>query len=399
MRLLLGIPGGIAAYKAADLARLLAKEGHQIRCVLTESGARFITPLTLASLTGESVFGANPDLPEWRPSPVIEHIELARWADVVAVVPATADILGKTANGLANDLLSTILLATRAPILWAPAMNTQMWAHPAVQANVERLKSFGHQMIEPAEGLLACGEEGSGKLAEVEAIAEAIRALGSPKLPGLQGKTVLVTAGPTREDLDPVRTLTNRSTGSMGIELARALRDGGATVKLVLGGDLPAPFGIETTRVRSADEMLRACQAWWPSCDGVFAAAAVADQRPERMAVEKVKKADGPETLVLIRTPDILATLSASKRSGQWLVGFAAESEKHQEHAIEKLRRKGLDAVLVNDVQDGRGFGTQENTLTPVTAEGPQASLGPLPKTQLAQAVVAWWAGRLGREN
>ncbi|MDE3033883.1 MAG: bifunctional phosphopantothenoylcysteine decarboxylase/phosphopantothenate--cysteine ligase CoaBC, partial [Acidobacteriota bacterium] len=355
-------------------------------------GARFITPLTLASLTGEPVFGANPDLQEWRPSPVIEHIELARWAEVVAVAPATADILGKAANGLANDLLSTLLLATRAPLLWAPAMNTQMWAHPAVQANVARLKGYGHAFVEPAEGLLACGEEGSGKLAEVEAIAEAIRTLGSPKLPSLHGRTVMVTAGPTREDLDPVRALTNRSTGSMGIEIARALRDSGAIVKLVLGGDLPAPYGIETLRVRSAGEMLKACEAWWPSCAGVFAAAAVADQRPERIAAEKVKKTEGPETLVLVRTPDILASLSAAKRPGQWLVGFAAESERHQDHAAEKLRRKALDAVLVNDIQDGRGFGLQENTLIPVTAEGAQAPLGPLPKAQLAQAVVDWWA-------
>jgi phosphopantothenoylcysteine decarboxylase/phosphopantothenate--cysteine ligase len=395
MRVLLGIPGGIAAYKAADLARMLTKDGHQVRCVLTEAGARFITPLTLASLTGESVFGANPDLPEWRPNPVIEHIDLARWADVVAVAPATADILGKAANGLANDLLSTLLLATRAPVLWAPAMNTRMWAHPAVQGNVERLKAFGHAFVEPAEGLLACGEEGSGKLAEVEAIAEAIRALGSPKLPALQGRTVLVTAGPTREDLDPVRTLTNRSTGSMGIELARALRDAGAIVKLVLGGDLPAPSGIETMRVRSAAEMLKACETGWPSCDGVFAAAAVADQRPDMVAAEKVKKGQGPETLMLVRTPDILAALSASKRPGQWLIGFAAESEKHGEHAMDKLRRKGLDAILVNDIQGGRGFGAQENTLTPITAEGPQIPLGPLPKAELARVVVAWWAERL----
>ena len=395
MRLLLGVPGGIAAYKAADVARLLAKEGHQVRCVLTEAGARFITPLTLASLTGEPVFGANPDLPEWRPSPVIEHIELARWAEVVAIVPATADIIGKAANGLANDLLSTLLLATRAPILWAPAMNTQMWAHPAVQGNVAKLKSFGHAFVEPAEGLLACGEEGSGKLAEVEAIAEAIRALGSPKLAALLGKTVLVTAGPTREDLDPVRTITNRSTGSMGVELARALRDAGARVRLVLGGDLPAPQGVETMRVRSADEMLRACQAWWPSCDGVIAAAAVADQRPERMAAEKVKKGEGPETLTLVRTPDILASLSASKWPGQWLVGFAAESEQHLDHAAAKLRKKGLDAVFVNDIQAGKGFGAQANALTPVTAEGTHVPLGPLPKDQLARAAVAWWAERL----
>ena len=395
MRVLLGIPGGIAAYKAADLARLLTREGHQVRCVLTEAGARFITPLTLASLTGETVHGANPDLPEWRPSPVIEHIELARWAEVVALVPATANLLGKAAQGLADDLLSTLLLATRAPILWAPAMNTQMWAHPAVQANVSTLKGFGHAFVEPAEGLLACGEEGSGKLAEVEAIAEAIRALGSPKLPALAGQAVLVTAGPTREDLDPVRTLTNRSTGSMGVELARALRDAGASVKLVLGGDLPAPAGVETVRVRSAQQMLEAAQAWWPGCAGVFAAAAVADQRPETFMPEKVKKQEGPESLVLVRTPDILAALSRMKRPGQWLVGFAAESERHLEHASDKLRRKGLDAVLVNDIQDGRGFGAQANTVTPVTAEGPQAPLGPLDKAALAQAVVGWWASRL----
>lgn len=399
MRLLLGVPGGIAAYRAADLARLLTKEGHQVRCVLTEAGVRFITPLTLASLTGEPVSGANPDLPEWRPNPVIEHIELARWAEVVAIVPATADILGKAANGLANDLLSTVLLATRAPILWAPAMNTQMWAHPAVQANVARLRDFGHAFVEPAEGLLACGEEGSGKLAEVEAIAEAIRALAAPKLPALQGRTVLVTAGPTREDLDPVRTLTNRSTGSMGIEIARALRDAGASVRLVLGGDLPPPSGVETLRIRSADEMLRACEAWWPGCDGVFAAAAVADQRPERMAAEKVKKTEGSETLVLVRTPDILAALGASKRPGQWLVGFAAESERHTTHAADKLQRKRLDAVLVNDIQGGRGFGAQANTLTPVTAEGPQPPLGPMPKAALARAAVAWWAEWLGKRK
>ncbi len=395
MRLLLGIPGGIAAYKAADLARLLSKEGHQVRCVLTAAGARFITPLTLASLTGETVHGANPELSEWRPSPSIEHIELARWADLVAVVPATADILGKAAHGLADDLLSTILLATRAPILWAPAMNTQMWAHPAVQANVDRLKGFGHRMVEPAEGLLACGEEGSGKLAEVEAIAEAIRMLASPRLAALEGRAVLVTAGPTREDLDPVRTLSNRSSGAMGVALARALRDAGARVHLVLGGDLAAPLGVETVRVRSAQEMLEACESQWPWMDGVLAAAAVADQRPERTAAEKVKKGEGPETLTLVRTPDVLAALSAKKRPGQWLVGFAAESEHHLENAAVKLMKKGLDAVLVNDVQSGRAFGAQANTLTPVTPEGAQIPIGPLPKDELARAVVAWWAARL----
>jgi phosphopantothenoylcysteine decarboxylase/phosphopantothenate--cysteine ligase len=397
MKLLLGITGGIAAYKAAEVARLLTRQGHTVRCVLTEAGARFITPLTLASLTGQPVFGANPDSNEWRANPVVEHIDLARWADLVAVVPATADILGKAANGLASDLLSTVLLATRAPVLWAPAMNSAMWSHPAVQANAARLKAFGHAFVEPVEGLLACGEEGGGKLAEVDTVVDAILALGSPKHPALQGRKVLVTGGPTREDLDPVRTLTNRSTGAMGIEMARALRDAGAEVHLVLGGDGPAfPLhGLSVVKVRSAADMLAACEPLWPGMDGLVAAAAVADQRPEVCAPEKVKKSEGPELLTLVRTPDILAARSAAKRPGQWLLGFAAESETPLEHAAAKLAKKGLDAILANDVSQGRGFGPQANTLTPVTAEGPQPPLGPLPKDELARAAVAWWAGRL----
>ncbi len=395
MQIILGITGGVAAYKAADLARLLANQGHRVRCILTEAGARFITPLTLSSLTGEPCYGANPDQGEWRANPSIEHIELARWAELVAVVPATANILGKAANGLASDLLSTVLLATRAPILWAPAMNTGMWEHPAVQANLIRLRGFGHAVIEPGEGVLACGEEGSGKLAEVGAIAEAIRSLCTTKLARLQGQQVLITAGPTREDLDPVRTLTNRSTGAMGLELARAFRDAGAEVSLVLGGDLPAPWGVETLRVRSAQEMLDACLSRWEKANGLVASAAVADQRPGVRAAQKVKKSEGAETLELIRTPDILATLSAARRPDQWVVGFAAESEHHLEHALAKLKAKGLDAVLLNDVQEGRAFGAQANTLTPVTAQGPHPPIGPLAKDPLAVAVVQWWSHQL----
>lgn len=395
MQIILGITGGVAAYKSADLARQLVNQGHRVRCILTEAGARFITPLTLSSLTGEPCFGANPDQGEWRANPSIEHIELARWAELVAVVPATANILGKAANGLASDLLSTVLLATRAPVLWAPAMNSGMWEHPAVQANLSRLRSFGHAVVDPAAGMLACGEEGAGKLADVGDIAEAILLHGTPKLPVLKGRRLLITAGPTREDLDPVRTLTNRSTGAMGIELARAFRDVGAEVCLVLGGDLPAPWGVETVRVRSAQQMLEVCSSRWSEAAGIVGAAAVADQRPELPASEKVKKGDGAEALVLVRTPDILATLSAAKRTDQWILGFAAESENHLAHASAKLVRKRLDAVLVNDIQDGRGFGAQSNTLTPVTALGPQTPLGPLPKEALARAVVQWWAHRL----
>lgn len=399
MKILLGITGGIAAYRAAELARLLVKRGHSVRCCLTDAGSRFITPLTLATLTGEPCFGANPDYHEWRPNPRVEHVDLARWADLVAVVPATADILGKTANGLADDLLSTVLLAATGRILWAPAMNTAMWAHPAVQANVQRLKSFGHTLVEPVEGLLACGEEGAGKLAEIEDIAQAIQALASPRSPYLEGRKVLVTAGPTREDLDPVRTLTNRSTGTMGVALAEALRNAGAEVHLVLGGDRRAPWGIRTTRVRSAEDMLGACQALWPEMDGLIAAAAVADQKPERYQPEKVKKQEGPESLTLVRTPDILATLSAQKSPSQWTVGFAAESERHLENALEKLQRKHLDLVLVNDIQAGRAFGAQENTLTPVTPQGAGAPMGPLPKDALAEQVISRLEGLLLRRD
>jgi len=390
MKILLGVTGGIAAYKAADLARMLVKRGHQVRCCLTDAGSRFITPLTLATLTGEPCFGANPDYHEWRPNPKVEHVDLARWADLVAVVPATADILGKTANGLANDLLSTILLATTAKVLWAPAMNKAMWAHPAVQANVATLRGFDHAFVEPIEGMLACGEEGAGKLAEVGDILEAIEGQGRASIPALVGKHILVTAGPTREDLDPVRTLTNRASGAMGIEVARALRDAGAQVHLVVGGELAVPQGIEAFRVRSAQDMLEACLSLWPRMDGVVAAAAVADQRPDSFADQKVKKQEGPETLVLVRTPDILATLAQERRPEQWAIGFAAESENHLANAGQKLQNKHLDAVLLNDVSAGKGFGPQANTLIPVTAQGGGTPIGPLPKDQLAQAVVVW---------
>ncbi|MFZ1615507.1 MAG: bifunctional phosphopantothenoylcysteine decarboxylase/phosphopantothenate--cysteine ligase CoaBC [Holophaga sp.] len=390
MKILLGVTGGIAAYKAADLARMLVKRGHQVRCCLTDAGSRFITPLTLATLTGEPCFGANPDYHEWRPNPKVEHVDLARWADLVAVVPATADILGKTANGLANDLLSTILLATTAKVLWAPAMNKAMWAHPAVQANVATLRGFGHAFVEPIEGMLACGEEGAGKLAEVGDILEAIEGQGRASIPTLVGKHILVTAGPTREDLDPVRTLTNRASGAMGIEVARALRDSGAQVHLVVGGELAVPQGIESFRVRSAQDMLDACLSLWPRMDGVVAAAAVADQRPDSFADQKAKKQEGPETLVLVRTPDILATLAQARRPEQWAIGFAAESENHLANATQKLQKKCLDAVLLNDISAGKGFGHQANTLIPVTAQGGGTPIGPMPKDQLAQAVVVW---------
>lgn len=390
MKILLGVTGGIAAYKSCELARLLVKAGHQVRACLTDAGSRFITPLTLATLTGEPCFGANPDYHEWRPNPRVEHVDLAKWADLIAVVPATADIMGKTANGLADDLLSTVLLAARGQVLWAPAMNHAMWNHPAVQQNLKTLQGFGHHIVPPVVGFLAEGENGIGRLAPIEDVFQGIQLVLGPRGRFLDGKRVLVTSGPTREDLDPVRTLTNRATGAMGIEVARALAAAGAQVTLVLGGDLPSPYGIETLRVRSAREMLDVCEMRWPACDGLVAAAAVADQRPEHCADQKVKKLDGPEQLTLVRTPDILATLSRSKGTRQWVVGFAAESEAHLDHAQAKREKKDLDVVLVNDISEGRGFGAQANTLTPITAEGAESPIGPLPKDRLAQAVVCW---------
>ena len=390
MKILLGITGGIAAYKACELARMLVRAGHQVRACITDAGSRFITPLTLATLTGEPCFGANPEYHEWRPNPKVEHVDLAKWADLIAVVPATADIMGKTANGLADDLLSTVLLAARGQVLWAPAMNHAMWKHPSVQANLATLRGYGHLVVDPAVGFLAEGETGIGRLAELEDIFEAIQVSVWPKLTAFNGKKVLITAGPTREDLDPVRTLTNRSSGAMGVELARALRNAGAEVHLVLGGDLPTSWGVNTTRVRSAQEMLVACEAVWPVMDGLIAAAAVADQRPETYSTEKVKKSEGPETLVLVRTPDVLATLSAQKRPGQWVVGFAAESEDLVPNAQAKLTKKHLDAILVNDISKGKGFGNQGNTLIPITPKGAAPSIGPLPKDQLSQAVITW---------
>lgn len=390
MKILLGITGGIAAYKSCELARMLIRAGHRVRACITDAGSRFITPLTLATLTGEPCFGANPEYHEWRPNPKVEHVDLAKWADLIAVVPATADIMGKTAHGLADDLLSTVLLAARGQVLWAPAMNHAMWKHPSVRSNLATLRSYGHLVVDPAVGFLAEGETGIGRLAELEDIFEAIQTFAGPKLPAFDGKKVLVTAGPTREDLDPVRTLTNRSSGAMGIELARALRNAGAEVHLVLGGELPAPWGVNTSRIRSAQEMLAACEAVWPSMDGLIGAAAVADQRPETCAAEKVKKSDGPETLILVRTPDVLATLSSVKHAGQWAIGFAAESEDHVANAQTKLVKKKLDAVLVNDISEGKGFGGQSNTLIPVTSGGAAVPIGPLPKDKLAQAAVTW---------
>jgi phosphopantothenoylcysteine decarboxylase/phosphopantothenate--cysteine ligase len=397
MKVLLGVTGGIAAYKAADLVRMLIKAGHQVRCCLTDAGSRFITPLTLAALSGEPCFGANPEYHEWRPNPKVEHVDLARWADVLAIVPATADIMGKAANGLADDLLSTILLAADCKVLWAPAMNKAMWQHPAVQKNFATLLEFGHIAIEPGSGILACGEEGEGRLADLADIFDGIVSLGSSPLRVFADKHVLVTAGPTHEDLDPVRTITNRSTGRMGIEMARAFRNAGSTVHLVLGGDLPAPWGISTHRVRSAEEMLNACLALWPKMDGVCAAAAVADQRPEFCAPQKVKKQDKTESLVLVRTPDILATLGNLKtHQRQWMLGFAAESENIVENAAEKLNKKGLDAILVNDVSQGKGFGDQTNCLIPIAQTGPGNPIGPMSKERLASEAVKWFANTLG---
>jgi phosphopantothenoylcysteine decarboxylase/phosphopantothenate--cysteine ligase len=269
-----------------------------------------------------------------------------------------------------------------------------MWGHPAFQKNLATLKEFGHCIISPQTGTLACGEEGMGKLADIEDIYDGIVALGSTASEVFEGKNVLVTAGPTFEDLDPVRTFTNRASGRMGIEMAKAFRNAGAKVHLVLGGNMPAPWDISTTRVRSAQEMFDACMSLWPDMDGACAAAAVADQRPAHPSTQKAKKAEASETLQLAKTPDILAALNESK-ARQWLLGFAAESENVVKNATEKLYKKGLDAILANDVSHGKGFGNQTNCLIPITKDGSHAPIGPAPKEQLATDTVQWFANCL----
>jgi phosphopantothenoylcysteine decarboxylase/phosphopantothenate--cysteine ligase len=393
MRVTVGVSGGIAAYKAAELVRALQRQALEVHVVMTAAACKFVQPLTFAALTGHKVITSLWD--EWDAGADsaqseqngIEHIGEAQWADALVVAPATANILAKFAHGIADDFLTTMYLATTAPVLVAPAMNVNMWEHPATQANLETLRARGVRVIEPGTGELACGMVGAGRMAEPEAIADAVlSALG--RRHDLAGEIVLVTAGGTREALDPVRYLGNRSSGKMGYALAEAAQSRGAKVILISGPSaLYAPAHCELVKVTTAEQMREAVLERMGEATLIVKAAAVADYRPVTVSEQKLKRT-GPITIELAPTEDILAEVVRRRRPGQLIVGFAAETENRMENGRAKLLRKGADAIVVNDVSgDGVGIDADLNAatfLTPTTA----TELPEMPKRQLADRIL-----------
>jgi phosphopantothenoylcysteine decarboxylase/phosphopantothenate--cysteine ligase len=382
-RILLVVSGSVAAYKALALVRLLRAEGAAVRAVLTAGGARFVTKEALAAITGEAV---HDDL--WAAESEIGHIRLARWADLLAVVPASADRLARMAQGLAEDLAGCVLLATRAPVLVAPAMNPAMWEHPATRANMALLEARGVRRVGPGVGAMAEPESGEGRLAEPEDVLAAIRAVFSDG--PLRDRHALVTSGPTHEPLDPVRFLANRSSGKQGHAIAAALAALGARVTLVSGPvAIPDPPGVTVARVETAREMLAACEAALPA-DVAVCAAAVADWRPAGEATQKLKKVAGspPPPLAMALNPDILATLSRHASRPRLVVGFAAETERVLEHARDKLARKGCDWIVANDVSGGDVMGGAENAVHVVSASGAE-EWPRMPKEEVARRLAA----------
>ncbi len=370
MKIALGVSGGIAAYKSAEIVRLLQDRGIRVQVVMTRAAQEFVRPLTFAALSGDKVitdlFGSDDS--QANVESAIEHIAIAQTIDALVVAPATADVLAKFAQGIANDFLSTLYLATTAPVIVAPAMNVNMWNHPATQANLEILRKRGVRIVEPGSGYLACGMTGAGRLAENETIvAEVLTALGAGQ--DLAGETVLITAGPTREKIDPVRYLTNRSSGRMGYAIADAALRRGARVLLISGPTSIAPPGAaEVKQVETAEEMRAAVLKLFAASTVVIKTAAVADFRPKTTAEQKIKR-EGPMTIELQPTADILAELARHKKSHgdhpQIVVGFAAETENILENARKKLSSKSLDAIVVNDVsREGVGFDSDRNAVT-----------------------------------
>lgn len=359
----LGITGGIAAYKAPLLARELMRRGFSVLPALTENGAEFVTPLTMETLTGHpcatTAFAKNRQYN-------MEHISLNRAADAILIAPATANIIGKAAAGIGDDLLSTVILAASCPVVYAPAMNTHMWENPMVQRNIAQLSQMGHHFISPDSGYLACGDSGAGRLAEITHIAEYMEYLLFEKN-DYAGKRVVVTAGPTREMIDPVRFLSNRSSGKMGFAIAKAARMRGAQVTLIAGPNaLTPPIDVDYVPVTTTEEMLNACLAAFPGCDYLIKAAAPSDFYVEGKFDQKIKKngSNGVLTLTFGENPDILCRLGEQKR-GQKLVGFAAETENLEQYAREKLDKKNLDMIVANDVtQKNAGFNVDCNTVT-----------------------------------
>ena len=371
MKIALGVTGGIAAYKAAEIVRMLQDRGIRVQVVMTSAAQEFVRPLTFAALSGEKVITsmfASGEEHEPNIDSAIEHIAVAQSIDALVVAPATADVLAHFAQGIASDFLTTLYLATKAPVVVAPAMNVNMWENPATQANLEILRKRGVRIVEPGAGYLACGMVGAGRLAENEAIVAAVmEALGASQ--DLAGETLLITAGPTREKIDPVRYLTNRSSGRMGYALAEAALRRGARVLLVSGPtSLTPPGAAEVTRVESTEQMRNAVLLLLPQASIVIKTAAVSDYRPKAAVGQKIKR-KGPMTLELEATADILNEL-ASKKTSQLVIGFAAETENVLENARQKLVSKHLDAIVVNDVsREGVGFDSERNAVTIITHE------------------------------
>ena len=387
-KLLLGITGGIAAYKAAELTRLLVTAGADVRVAMTEAATHFITPTTMQALSGQAVW---TDLWDARVPDAMGHIELSRDRDLVAIVPASADFIAKLANGLADDLLSSLSLARRCPLLVAPAMNVEMWQNAATQRNVERLRADGIAIAGPAAGDQACGEVGLGRMLEPRDIAAEIEALLGPK--ALAGKRVLVTAGPTEEPVDPVRVLTNISSGKMGYAVARAAHEAGAQVTLISGPvALPTPAGVSRIDVRTADEMFSAVKKAAPASDVFISVAAVADYKVKEPSPRKIKKANGRAvTLELVENPDILAYVARMK-DAPFCVGFAAESEDLERNAAQKRAQKGIPLLAANLAQ--QAFGADDNAIKLYDERGAH-DLGRGPKLELARKLVAHIAGVL----
>ncbi len=392
-RILLGITGGIAAYKTPDLVRRLRERGAEVQVVMTASARQFVAPLVL-----QAVSGREPRESLWDPAAeaAMGHIELARWADLVLVAPATAEFMARLVHGRADDLLATLCLATAAPLHLAPAMNRLMWSNPATQANVAALRARGVALHGPVAGEQACGETGEGRMLEPVEIAEAVFALLSLSRP-LAGRKVVVSAGPTRERLDPVRFLTNRSSGKMGYAVAQAAREAGAEVVLVSGPvSLAAPPGVTRVDVESARQMHEAVHAAMRGADVYIGAAAVADYEPAQAAPEKIKKDAPTMTLELVKAPDILASVAALEPR-PFVVGFAAETQKVEEHARAKLERKRLDMIAANRVGDGLAFDRDDNALI-VLWDGGREELETAGKLELARRLIALVAGRMAAE-
>ncbi len=392
-KILLGVTGGIAAYKAAELVRLLTTAGAQVRVVMTRAACDFIGPLTLQALSGERV---RTDLLDPEAEAAMGHIELARWADLVLVAPASADSIARLAQGRADDLLATVCLATEAPLVVAPAMNRVMWAHAATRDNIATLRQRGVEILGPDQGDQACGEVGAGRMREpADLVAGLARIHRSSQ--ALAGINMVITAGPTREALDPVRYLSNHSSGRMGFAVAAAAARAGARVTLIAGPvERPTPPGVERVDVDSAAAMLAAVEAHMADCRLFIATAAVADYRPATAAAQKIKKEDDGDAereLRLVRNPDILATVAA-RADGPYTVGFAAETNDVTAHAQAKRQRKGVDMICANTVGQGVGFGDVDSSLHVFWDDGEQV-LGPAPKEHLARDLVGLVATRL----